>query len=349
MITTHCSLVILLCFLGAGQQQMASGVEVTAMSVQETVISDSVEALGTLQANESIELMASVTEFVTAIHFEDNQHVQHGDLLVELNAAQQQAELLEQQSIVQEAQRQIERLSPLVAQGAASASALDEARLRSSSAKARIKAIEARMALRVIKAPFSGTLGLRQISVGALLQPNTVITTLDEMNTMKLEVSVPAIFMQSLHPGLLIQASTPAFPDEVFFGKIESVDSRVDPVSRSLKVRAILSNPDLKLKPGLLMQAIVTHNERSALMVAEEALMLSGDQHSVFVVVSDDTLTVRRQAIRIGARQEGAVEVLDGLAEGDQVITQGQLKIRPGSPITLIESRIESRKTTDKR
>jgi len=318
---------------------------VIVSTVQERMISDEVEALGTLKANESVDLTSTVTELVTKVMFDDGQRVKKGDILVEMDAAEEVAELSEQKSFLAEAQRQVDRLEPLVKKGAASASVLDERRREALGAKARIEAIMSRIEKRVVRAPYDGVLGLRNISVGALAQPGTMITTIDDDSVMKLDFSVPEVFLSTLKTGVEIEAVTKAYPDQVFKGKIGSVDSRIDPVTRSIQARALIDNPDGKLKPGLLMQVELKKNPRATLVVPEEALIPEGSK--IFVLVTqktDEGVTAKRTEIQVGTRLKGVAEVISGLNEGDQVITHGTLRVRPGSilEITAVEDNDET-------
>jgi membrane fusion protein (multidrug efflux system) len=297
---------------------------------------DKVESLGTLNANESVDLASSVTELVTAVLFKDNQRVKKGTVLVKMNIAEEQAVLAEQQSFLQESQLQINRISPLVKKGAASAAILDENRREAAVFKARIAAIESRIDQRVIKAPFDGVLGLRNISVGALAQPGSLITTIDDDLIMKLDFSVPEVFISTLKPGIIIEATTQAYPDILFKGEINSVNSRIDPVTRSIQVRALIDNKDGLLKPGLLMQVDLQKNPRKALVIPEEAVIVNGPYNFVLVITTIDgqTNSVRRK-VEIGARKFGVVEILSGLNAGDQVLTHGALRVRPGTPLSI--------------
>jgi len=316
------------------QKQEATPVIVTTVNKQQWT--DEVEALGTLRADESVELTASVAEPVTAIHFEDGQRVQKGDLVLEMDVAEELAELSEQRSFLEEAQRQVDRLEPLVKKGAASESLLDESKREVLEAQARINAIQSRVDKRTIKAPYDGVLGLRNISVGALVQPGTLITTIDDLSRMKLDFSVPEVFLSTLKPGVEIVATSEAFPKEEFKGRIASVDSRIDPVTRSIVARAIIDNKEERLRPGLLMQVVLQKNPRETLVVPEEALITEGAKHFVLVIQKGgDAVTAERRAIEIGARQFGEAEVLDGLEAGDRVITHGTLRVRPGAPLSI--------------
>ena len=296
---------------------------------------DRVEALGTLKANESVSVTSNVTETVSAIHFDDGQRVKQGDLLVEMTSAEEHA-LLEEASVRSgEAARQYERVKALVAQRSASESLLDERKRDLDATRALLVAIESRLADRVIKAPFDGVLGLRNISPGALVEPGDLITTLDDDSVMKLDFAVPSVFLQDLKPGLAIEASSRAYGERHFDGVIRSVDSRVDPVTRSIQVRALIENADRTLRPGVLMQVELLRNPREALVVQEAALLHLGNEHFVMRVDEVAGNQVEKIRIRIGVRRPGVVEVVEGLEAGDKVITHGNDKVRSGQAVSI--------------
>jgi len=261
--------------------------------------------------------------------------VERGDLLVEMTSAEEHALLEEASARSGEAARQYERVKSLVAQRSASESLLDERKRDLDTARALLVAIESRLADRVIKAPFAGVLGLRNISPGALVEPGDLITTLDDDSVMKLDFAVPSIFLQDLEPGLAIEASARAYGERRFDGVIRSVDSRVDPVTRSIQVRALIANPDRTLKPGVLMQVELLRNPRKALVVPEAALLHLGSEHFVMLVDEAEGNLVAKTRVRIGARRPGLVEIVDGLAAGNKVITHGNDKVRPGQAVSI--------------
>ncbi|KPJ90670.1 MAG: RND transporter [Gammaproteobacteria bacterium SG8_11] len=294
---------------------------------------DRVEALGTLKANESVAVTANVTETVSAIHFDDGQRVEAGQVLVELTSAEERALLKEARVREAEATRQYERIKSLVAQRSASQSLLDERTRDLDAARAIRVAIESRLTDRLIKAPFAGVLGLRNISRGSLVEPGDVITTLDDDSVMKLDFTVPSVFLPTLKIGIGIEAKANAYGDRSFEGEIHSIDSRVDPITRSIQVRAYIPNPDRTLKPGVLMQVELLKNPREAIVVPESALLQRGRDHFVMMVNSDN-IAEKRQ-VKIGGRRPGEVEIVAGLAQGDRVITHGNDKVRPGQPVTI--------------
>jgi membrane fusion protein (multidrug efflux system) len=298
---------------------------------------DRVEALGTLRANESVELTATVSEIVTAIHFEDGQRVEAEKILVEMTNEEEHALIEEADSTAAEAKKQYDRVRPLAKIGAASKATLDQRRREYETARARLRAIESRMRDRLIIAPFSGVVGLRNISVGALIEPGDVVTTLDDDRVMKLDFTVPAIFLTTLKPGLSIEAKAPAFAGRKFEGKVSSINSRIDPITRSVTVRALLPNPDRLLKPGLLMTVELLKNPREALMIPEEALIPTGRKNHVLVVDrSADPPVPQRRQVTTGGRRPGEVEILDGLRAGEFIIIHGTLRARPSQPVKII-------------
>ena len=319
-----------------GAQRTSEPTPVIAAIAQKKAFTDKVEALGPLRANESVDLTSTVTEFVTKINFEDNQQVNQGDVLVEMDAAEEMAELEEQKSFLAEADRQVRRLEPLVRAGAASESALDEQRREKLAARSRIDAIRSRIDQRIIKAPYDGVLGLRNISVGALLQPGAMITTIDDTSIMKLDFSVPEVFLMTLKPGVNITAVSEAYPGKVFKGRISGVDSRIDPVTRAIQARALIENPDGLLKPGLLMKVELQKEPRLTVVVPEESLIPDGSDHFVLEIAEKDGKTfVERKEVTVGARQFGEVEILKGVENGAKIVTHGALRVRSGGEVSI--------------
>jgi membrane fusion protein (multidrug efflux system) len=326
------------CLLIAADETCAEDVPPTPVFVtapRQDRFVDRVEALGTLRANESVALTVSVTETVTALHFNDGDRVEAGKVLVEMTSDEEHAQLEEARSVVEEARRQYERVKSLEAQGTAAKSLLDERRRQWETGRARLAAIESRLADRLIRAPFGGVVGLRNVSVGALMEPGDLITTLDDDSVMKLDFSVPTTHLGALQPGMTIEASTRAYGERFFHGTVSSIDSRVDPVTRSIIVRALLPNPQRALRPGMLMQVELLANTRDAIVIPEEALVPQGERQFVLVVDDSAGNRVARREVRTGARRPGEVEILEGLTPADTVITDGTVKVRPGDRVSI--------------
>lgn len=297
---------------------------------------DRVEVLGKLSANESVDITATVTDTLTAIHFTDGQQVEAGDILVEMTNNEEHAQLEEEISRHAEALKQFERAEQLATRGSASQALLDQRKRELATAEARLRAIESRLQDRLIKAPFSGVVGLRNISLGALVEPGDVITTLDDMSVMKLDANVPSIYLGALTTDTPVAATSPAFPGKRFHGTIRSINSRIDQESRTVTVRSFLDNPEGLLKPGLLMSVELRFNVREAVVISEEALIPKGEENFVLMVDGSKAPPVAaRRRVEIGTRRPGEVEILNGLQPGEEVVTHGALKVRPGDAITV--------------
>ena len=187
-----------------------------------------------------------------------------------------------------------------------------------------------------------------EVTVGTRVEPGDLIATLDDDSVMKLDVSVPSIYLASLRSGLMISASTDAYADRSFTGKVSGVDSRIDPVTRTVRVRALLPNRERLLKPGMLMQVTVSNNRRDALAIPEAALMpVSREQFVLVVVPNGDGHKAERRKISIGGRRPGEVEVLDGLKAGERVVTHGTISVRPGTAVTIKDVDDGSRSVAD--
>lgn len=298
-------------------------------------IVDQVESIGTAEANESVELTAKVTETVSKVHFEDGDLVQEGDILLELTDSEERALLAEAQTSLDEAIRQYNRIRNLIDQNLASEQQLDEAKTRVETAESRLDATIARLDDRLIRAPFGGVLGFRNVSTGTLVTQNTVVTTLDDISTIKLDFSVPERFLATLKPGQEVVAKSAAWPDKSFTGTVRTIGSRVDRVTRSISVRAHIDNEDLLLRPGMLLTVRLVQNREDALVVPEESIIPVQNKHYVYRI--DTNNIVERVEVEVGRQRPGIVEILGGLSEGERVITEGIIKVSPGSKVALID------------
>jgi membrane fusion protein (multidrug efflux system) len=289
------------------------------VTVQAQEFADQVTALGTLRAWESVDISASIAQKITGIYFDDGQQVTRGDVLATLKQDEEQATLRELQASLVDARREVRRLENLAKKNQVAQTELDKARTLEEVTGHRIEEVQARLADHTIVAPFSGVLGLRQVSEGALVVPGQRLTTLDDISRMRLEFSVPATRLKFLEPGGQVRATTPSFNEE-FAGVITAIDSRIDPVARSIIARAELDNPRQLLRPGLLMEVTLVGAPRRTLLVPEESLQSRGSQHYLWKLEGD---LARRIAVEIGGRAPGWVEIARGLQAGDQVVRDG--------------------------
>jgi len=297
---------------------------------------EKIEALGRLKANESVTITASVTEILRALHFDDGDRVNEGQILAEMTNQEENALLEEAQSKYAEAKRQYQRVQSLLESNLSNEATLDQRREAFESTRARLLATQSRLDDRLILAPFSGVLGLRNISVGTLVNPGDTVTTLDDDSVMKLDISLPSIYLQHLKSGLTIEAKSNELSEHTFSGQVTSVDSRINPRTHSILVRAKLPNPQFLLRPGMLMTVTITTIEQQSLLVPEEALIQEGHKKFVFIVDPQSPQKVKKQELLTGARSNGKALILSGLTAGDKVVTHGIMKLKNGAAIKVL-------------
>jgi membrane fusion protein (multidrug efflux system) len=303
---------------------------VVSAAVREAPLTRELKALGTARANEAVEITSKTSNIITAVRFRDGQRVQRGAVLVQLDSAQARADLAAAEAALTESTSLYNRSRELLSTQAVSKSQFDQIEATKKANAARVAAAQAKLEDTVIRAPFSGRVGLRRISVGSLINPGAVITTLDDTGIMKVDFAVPENFLSQLREGLPLTANSTAYPGRRFSGRISSVDSRIDPVSRSVTVRAEVPNTESLLKPGMFLNVEIVRDQRNALVVPEEALVPEQNRQFVFVVVDD---RAQKREVRIGARSPGSVEVLSGLALGERVVVEGTVKVREGGAV----------------
>jgi membrane fusion protein (multidrug efflux system) len=307
---------------------------VVVVPVREARLTLEAEALGTARANESVDVTAKVSNLVTAVRFAEGQQVRRGQVLVELDGREARAELAIAEAALSESRSQFNRSRELYTTHVLSEAQLEQIEATLKANEARVAFARSRLSDTVISAPFAGRMGLRRVSVGSLINPGMVITTLDDTSTIKLDFTIPETLLSSVETGLGIVARSVAWPGEEFAGKVASIDSRVDPTTRSVTVRALLPNDRGMLKPGMFLTVLLTRGASNALLVPEQSLV--PEQGNVFVFVVRDNRVEKRQ-VRTGERRVGEVQIVAGLAVGEQVVTEGTQKLRDGAPVTVQE------------
>lgn len=318
-------------FGGGGETQ----VEITKVEMQR--IAERVESIATAVANESVDIVPKVADTINKVHFEDGDFVEEGDILVELTNESEAARLDEALAGAEEARRQYTRIEELIAKNLVARTELDVARANMDMADARLEGVMVAMADRVVRAPITGMLGFRNVSEGSMASASTVITTIDDISVIKLDFTVPEKHLAHLRVGQTILASSIVYPDRVFEGEIKVVSSRIDPVTRSVTLRAHIDNQEGLLRPGLLLNVVMELNEQLSMVVPELSAILSQGNEYMFVV--DENNVVRQVPVELGRRRPGVVEILSGLEPGDRVISRGVNKVRPGQKVSIADTR----------
>ncbi len=330
---------------GATAERPPTPVDVAIAREGSVVVS--LEAIGNARANEAVTVMSDVMGIVEQIHFDEGEMVEQGTVLVsfdssilEAQVAVRRAGIEVRKAELENARQLFERAKRLLETQNVPASRYDElaANLKAAqagvkSAQAELSAIRARLAKRQVVAPFSGRLGIRDISAGQLIEPGDPIVTLDDISLIKLDFQIPERSLAQLETGQEITATTDAYPGRVFFGVVKSIDSRVDPVTRAVTVRAKIENPDEALKPGMfLLVELGVATRHSAILIPEEAVVSNGTERYVFVVTDG---AIRQSPVMLGQRLPGEVEVLDGVGAGEQVVIGGVQKVRDGAKVAV--------------
>ncbi len=320
----------------AGANKAGQGADrptpVTTVRLQPQTFADSIIAIGTVKARESVTVTAKVSEIVQKVHFDSGQDVRAGDPLITLSDNQQQASLAEAQAAADEAERLYRRQNELAQQQLIARAQLDNQRAARDAAQARVAQIRAQLADRVIRAPFSGVLGLRQVSTGALVTPGVAIATLDDLSRVYVDFPLPEAQLSRVAAGQRIRGRATAYPERIFDGAVTTIDARLDPATRAVQVRADLPNDERLLRPGMLMTVEVPGIDRQALLLPEIAVTQIGRDSFVYRVKPDDS--VEQVKVAVAGRRDGKVEIAEGLVTGDRIVVDGTGKLRPGGKIS---------------
>lgn len=327
-----------------GQSYGGRPVSVVADKAVKRELEEIVEAIGTTEAVQSVFITARVTDTITDILFSDGQVVLKDDVLLKLVSIEEEAFVEEAESNLIEAEQQFERTKDLVSQGNASNAALDSQRRRLNEARFRLTAAKARLDDRMVKVPFDGVLGFRQVSVGSLVTPTTPITTLDKIDQIYLDFAVPERFLSSLQKGLVVNATVSAYEGRTFEGVVQTVGSRVDPATRAVLVRAEIDNKDFLLRPGMLMTVRLISRRWQGVAVPEQAILPTAGKSYLHVIEGD--MAIRRE-VTIGIRRPGYVEIKSGVEVGEMVVTEGAFRLgREPTPVSVIGTSAGAAKTS---
>jgi membrane fusion protein, multidrug efflux system len=307
-------------------------VQVVAVEVRREPVNEVVPLVGSLAANESIEVKSEAEGVVKEIAFEEGTRVRRGDLLVALEDTKFAAALREAETSLELSRVNLERARQLFQDKLISRQEFDQA---AASFGVNESAVELRRRLLQdarIFAPFAGSTGARQVSPGQVISKNTVLTTLVDLDTVKAEMSVPERFLGAIRAGQTIRFRVDAFPQETFSGEVYFVSPQLDAGTRTALVKARVPNPDGRLRAGMFAQLdLVVKLRDAALVIPEPSIIHSGDTNLVFVIGPQTNALIR--PVRLGLRLAGRAEVIEGLQPGDRIVVEGVKKLFPGAPV----------------
>lgn len=306
---------------------------VRVAEVKSAALREDVTAIGTLLANDSITIRSEVDGRITQIHFREGESVAKGAKLVSLNATEIEAQLKAAQAETTLNRTRLTRAEDLFGKNFISGQALDEAREHLNQSVARTDEIQARLDKTLIRAPFQGVVGVRQVSVGAYVNKGQDIARLEGIGTLKVDFRIPEMFAGRLKPGQAVKVSVDAFADEQFDGEIFAIEPSVDEQTRTVLLRARVPNPKARLKPGMFARvALLLGMREAAIIVPEQAIVPRGQDFFVFKVADGKAQFTK---VELGLRRPGEVQILEGVLPGDVVVTDGQLRIKDGAPVKI--------------
>ena len=301
--------------------------------IQDTVIAE-ITALGTLRADEAIIVRPEIAGRVQTIHFQEGQLVNKNDPLFTLDPAEYQAQLDGSSAQLRMEQLNFERTRTLYSRQLTSRQNLDEAQAKLDAARADQTRDQVRLDKTIIRAPFAGVMGLRQVSVGAYVSPGNDLTTLGSIGTVKLDFQVPEVYLAKIKVGQPLIIAVDAYPGRTFPGTVYAVDPAINEETRTIHLRARVPNPDNLLRAGMFARVALNLEKRDkALLVPEQAIVPQGQKTLVFRVVDNKAVLT---PVTLGQRRPGQVEVAAGLNPKDLVVTDGQIKLRDGMPIQVL-------------
>lgn len=306
--------------------------QVALAKAQRGSLKNTVETTGIVRAREQVTLTSEVTGTVKSINFEEGQQVQKGDLLVALDASQERAELAEAIAQRDEARKQYRRGQELLEQRAIAQAEVDELRVAYQTAQAQIDVVRAQIENHKIEAPFDGRIGLRKVSPGALLTPETAVATLITSDALELQFDVPSQLLPQLHLGMTAMARVDGFENQLFQGEVSDIDNRINPATRTVTLEARLLDADEAMRPGMFASVeLVLGTRANTVIIPEEALVFEGDAQYVFAVSRGGI--ARRRPVVTGERMKGEVEIRNGVKAGERIVVGGVQKINDGQRV----------------
>ena len=309
-------------------------VPVEASKVVAAPLSEQVTAIGTLLSDEAVTISSEIAGRLKEIHFEEGQPVEKGALLFSLDNSVYRAQLDDASAKLKLAAQTNKRTSTLFSNKYATAQSADEAASNLAVNTAAVELARVQLDKTRITAPFAGIVGLRHVSAGEYITAGQALVNLEAIDPVKADFRVPEKFLPAIRVGQTIKIKVDAFPEDSFEGRVYAIDPRLDVAGRSLLVRAMVPNRDQRLRPGLFARVtVLLQLKEDALSVPEQAIVPQGESQFVFKIVDGKAKLTK---VKIGTRREGRVEIVEGLTAGDQVVTAGQLKIRDGSPVTIV-------------
>ena len=312
-----------------------SGIVVEASKVKTVRMAQGLTAVGSLRSDESVTIRPEVAGRISEIGFLEGQRVAKDAMLIRFDTSVQRAELAQATANLGLSKSRLERSRDLFTKGFISAQARDEAESNFKVAQATFDLSQARLTKLEIKAPFSGIVGLRMVSIGDYVKDGQDIVNLEGIDPLKVDFRIPEIYLKQVAVGQSLQITLDAFPNQTFLGKVFAINPLLDTNGRSIVIRAVVKNSEARLRPGMFARVrLLFSDDRDSVAIPEQSLIPVGDEQYLFKVVDG---RAQRFKVEIGQRRDGQVEILQGLTAGDVVVTAGQLKLRDGTAVKIAD------------
>ncbi|MGH6944803.1 MAG: efflux RND transporter periplasmic adaptor subunit [Geminicoccaceae bacterium] len=322
--------------LAAAAEQASPGVAVETAEVEAGLVVDAVTVTGSLRSDEEATISAEIAGRVAGIHFKEGQKVEQGALLFTIDDAIYRADLATAEANLKLSERTFERAQQLLKRKAGTAQASDEAEAQLEINRAKVNQARTRLDKTRISAPFAGIVGLRRVSVGEYVTPGQDLVNLEDIEPIKVDFSVPERYLSAVRVGQPIEVTVEAWPERTFEGAVYAIDPQISAEGRSITIRARIDNQERLLRPGLFATVrLITDRRENALLIPEQAIFAQADKQYVFKVENG---TARRVEVAIGARRVGQAEITSGLEAGEVVVTAGQMKLRDGVAVRVIDT-----------
>jgi membrane fusion protein (multidrug efflux system) len=309
------------------------GVPVEVVKVATTSLPQSITTVGSLRSDESVTIRPEVAGRIAAINFQEGQRVAKGEVLLRLDPSINEAELLQARANLKLARSKYERAVDLSKSNFISGQARDEAENNLRVAEAAVALVEARLAKTEIRAPFTGVIGLRSVSIGDYVKEGADIVNLESIDLLKVDFRVPEVYMRQVKAGQPLQVALDAYPGKTFEGRVFAVNPLLDAAGRAVVIRAQVKNADASLRPGMFARVrLITSESADSLVVPEQALVPQGSEQFVFKVVDGRAV---RAKVEVGQRRDGKVEMVSGVTAGEVVVVSGHQRLRDGVPVVV--------------
>lgn len=333
------ALAAVLAYSNSGHTQGPPGGEMPPTTVEaakprQESVSEMLSAVGTLRADEAITVRPELAGRIEAVLFDEGQKVAQGAPLFRLDASLVQADVAEAQANASNSERELKRAQDLATRKLIAPADVDTKRAQAKVDEAKLASSRTRLGKTELRAPFAGTLGLRRVSPGEYVNIGDALVELVALDTLKLDFSLPEVYLGRFKPGQKISLSVDATGARQFEGEVYAVAPQVDLSTRSVTLRARVANADGSLHPGQFAKVSLQVGSRdNALLVPEQALWPQGDKQNVYIIKDGKANLVE---VKTGLRKPGLVEIVSGITAEDQVISAGQMKIGPGAPVQAL-------------